>query len=40
MIVDYQARKNEVLALADAVEVLIEDIKKVQLFQMGRNSLI
>lgn len=39
MIVDYQARKNEVLALADAVAVLIEDIKKVQTLSNGKEFI-
>lgn len=39
MIVDYQARKNEVLALADAVEVLIEDIKKSTTLSNGNEFI-
>lgn len=39
MIVDYQARKNEVLALADAVEVLIEDIKKSTTLSNGKEFI-
>lgn len=39
MIVDYQARKNEVLALADAVEVLIEDIKKGTTLLNGKEFI-
>lgn len=39
MIVDYQARKNEVLALADAVEVLIEDIKKGTTLSNGKEFI-
>ncbi|MDY5714853.1 MAG: dynamin family protein [Veillonella caviae] len=39
MIVDYQARKNEVLALADAVEVLIKDIKKSTTLSNGNEFI-
>lgn len=39
MIVDYQARKNEVLALADAVEALIEDIKKSTTLSNGKEFI-